>query len=467
MSKQLLLSYSVLDGIYQNGSLRFVRGLQDASSETPAVGTIDNPRDALVPLKPTDPDPKMFSYSYKGEVRMLLSKVVTPVSGSAPYTTWTLLGLPTPPYGPWATLAKDIVLRITPNVQAATNAYGVAHLGDWLYIIDYDSQKIYTLGANELNGMAEGTLYTPTQAPLDLGPGTEAGLLPTTKGQAIIALQDGKGNGYLYALYTNPQDAYATQYNLGYLVRLTVDATTGTPSYDTQCQTGRNSQEIIPLSKTDGTVTLVIPSVGGSQQAGGSNGELSMIQSVDPFSDEFSPTTLVMGADSGTYDIFAVAAPDRADDKGIVYILTYDYTADYSGTNWTLYSTTVANLLTLPTGSELPANFTVVETGAGAPGYFWNLFMETGDNATRDRLWFFRGSPLLATPALAYNTPTEPGNAYKYFAAGTDDGDIGGANVDWVDFTGDAARQAALGKSLKRSVRAVKPPAAAEESEKK
>jgi hypothetical protein len=32
--KQVIVTYSVLDGSYQNGALRFLRGLQDANAES-------------------------------------------------------------------------------------------------------------------------------------------------------------------------------------------------------------------------------------------------------------------------------------------------------------------------------------------------------------------------------------------------------------------------------------------------
>jgi hypothetical protein len=458
MSDQLLLGYSVLDGSYKNGSVRYVQGLQDAAKST--VGTIANPRESGVPLLPSDPDPKLFSYAYKGGVRVLVSKVVSPVSGSAPYTTWSLYEATAD--GFWVPLAKDIALYTAPNVQAATNAYGVAHLGDWLYIVDYDSQKIYTLGTNELNGLADGSFYKLTQAALDLGPDTTADLPANAKGQAIIALRGEKENVYLFALYINLDASY--QHSPGYLARLTVDTTTGAPAYDTQTEVGMNPQEIIPLTKTDGTVTLVIPSVGGSQQAGGSNGVNSMIQSVAPFAGTWPATAniLITGATSGTYDIFAIAAPDRPDDNGIVYILTYDYTAGYAGTDWTLYSTTVTGLLNQK-GGTLPANFKAEESGKASPGYFWNILFETGADPVNDRLWFFRGSPLLATPALAYAPPPQTGVTNRFFDVGNDPDQIGGQNVDWADLIVETIRQTLAGKSLKHSVRAARSPAAEEE----
>jgi hypothetical protein len=468
MAKQVLMTYSVLDGDYQNPSMRYLRGLQDALSSVPNIGTIDDPRDTNVPLLSTDPDPKMFSFVGSDDgVRVLLSKVVTPVSGTAPFTTWTLLGASTS--GTWTTLAKDIVLA-TPglkNQAVATNSYGVAQIGRWLYIVDYDSQKIYTLGISELNGLADGTVHTLLRAPLDLS----ANLPADAKGQAIIALTKPATTDpvapavpYLFALYTNSADPLTTQEE-GYLVRLTVDAATGALTYDTQCEVGKNPQEIVPLTGTDKTTYLTIPCVGGIQQAGGNNGTDSQIQKVSAF-DELEPETLVIGTTGSTYDIFAIAGPSRAGDDGVVYILTYDYDANYA-TNWRLYQTTVSILLSQASTplNSLPINFTAIDSGSAAPGYFWNILYENGSADTKDRLWFFRGSALLATPALAYAPAPQTGVTNRFFDVGDAANQIGGENVDWVDLTIETVNQAAAGVSLKRSVQAQKAPAPKAEGE--
>jgi hypothetical protein len=481
MAKQISLTYSVLDSGYQNASIQEVLSLLDASASPANVGTIDNPVETGFPLLTTDPDPKMFSYVYRGSVHFLVSKVVTPVSGTAPYTTWSMASVSAS--GVWSVMAKDVVLRYPDKNGApvATNSYGVAPAGDRLYIVDSDSQKIYTLGMNELNGLQD-TFHTLNTAPFDLGPGTDAGLDATAKGQAVIVLQDTLATPtkptYLFALFTDytvdPVTEKVTQ-TPGHLVRMTIDATTGALTYQAQCLTALNPQEIVPLTKSVGTVILAIPSVGGDQQAGGTNGTASMVQSVPAFATwPITAVTRVTGAESGTYDIFAIAAPDRAADGGIVYILTHDYTDEYAGTNWRLYSTTVDTLLNLPTGTTLAtAGFAVPDSdtsAGGSPGYFWNIFVETGATDDADRLWFFRGSPILATPAKAYAPPPQTGVTNRFFDAGTAVGQIGGQNVDWVDFTAETVRQAGLGKSLKHSVRAAQPPAAAtaaEEAEEK
>jgi hypothetical protein len=465
--KKLLLTYSVLDAVYKNSSLRFLRGLQDATSSPANIGTISIPRDTCVPLLPTDPDPKMFSYAYKGEARVLLAKVVTPVSGSAANTTWTLLAPAAPPYGPWATLARDITLQDSLGNVIATNPYGVAQVGDWLYIVDYDAKKIYTVGVNELNGLPTGSTYALSQAPLDLS----ANLPADAKGQAIIALQNGS-TSYLFALYITLNSSYV--HSAGTLVRLTVNATTGAPSYNLKSTTGLNPQEIIPLIRdntTNPTTYVVVPCVGGSQQGGGAtNGALSMIQSLPAFIPVW-PTTLttnIVGDPSGTpgsYDIFNLAGTIRVGDSGIVYILTYDYDNNYTATDWQLYSTTIGNLLGQINTALSGANFISVDSGSGTPGYFWNILFENSDDLGSDRLWFFEGSALLVNPALAYTPAPQSDPANKFYPIGNAAGQIGGENVDWADLTIETVNQAAAGVSLKRSVQAQKAPAPKAEGE--
>jgi hypothetical protein len=470
--KQVLMTYSVLNNLYSNGSIRYVRGLQDAASGTPDVGTIDTPSDTGLPLRPTVADPKVFSYGYKGEARFLIAKVTTS-AGTIPSTdTWTLVAVPDPAYGGWNTLAKDITLHY--SVDVATNPYGVAQIGDWLYIVDYDSQKIIRLGVNELNGFTDGSTISLKEAPYDLSVASQGGLSSDAKGQAIIALSDG-GTNYLYALYTVSSDPSDHQ-DPGILVRLTVDAS-GAPAYDTKTQVGPNPQEIIPVTPSGSGTQLLIPAIGGIQNPGATNGILSNIISVPAFAASPWPaaaTVLVTGnASTGptpAYDFHSIAAALRPDDNGFVYILTIDYAAGYKGTDWALYRTTVSHLLGLaaivaPTIAQ--AGFTLVDSGNEPSGYFWSILFENGEIAANDRLWFFRGTPLLVTPALVYTAPPQTSVANKFFDFGNAKGQIGGDNVDWADLTIETLRQAAAGVSLKRGFRSViKAPKALEEEEK-
>ncbi|MDR3147352.1 MAG: hypothetical protein LBU00_03120 [Treponema sp.] len=484
MYPKLLLTYSVLNKGYKNGQVRFLRGQQDADSATPSAGTVENPRDTGIPMLPTVADPKIFSFAYRGDVRFLLCKVNTPVPGTPSVEgLWSLLLAPTPPYGVWGPLARDIVLKDSSGNAVLANPYGVAQNGDTLYIAEYDSQKVYALGVNELNGLADGASYTLTKPVLDLGPGTTANLPANAKAQAIITLTDANKKVWVFVLYIVANASGSTHQN-GVLVRLSANSS-GNLSYDTtannKVNVGRNPQEIIPVTETNGNITLLIPAIGGMQQTGSSNGTNSNITFVPAFgawSYGLSNTAPVLltgdpmpsSGEPTVYDIRAIAAPSRADSNGVVYILTGTM-GEYYTMNWALYKTTVGTLLSIQgTPTLSTSGLTAVDSDTGSMTIFLDILYENGETSAQDRLWFFRTTPLLVCPAAAYPaspSPTPPTQAYRFFDYGESEGNIGGYNVDWADLSIETVRQIAAGTSLKRSVRALKVKAASDEEEEK
>ncbi|MDR1987062.1 MAG: hypothetical protein LBP88_08865 [Treponema sp.] len=470
--KQYLASYTVLDALYQNGALKYVAGLQDASAAAGSVGTVDIPRNANVPFSAALPDPVVFSFVYQGQVRVLVGEI-TSEGGKLSTCVYTLAVPPAPPAEGWAVFADQITLAAKDGgPMVATNPHGLAQVGDYLYLIDYESQFIYILGGNELTNLPVATTHVLAQYPFDVG--SEAALPDDAKGQAIIALTDADGNTYLYALYI-VNDSSGGDYKPSILVRLSVDTSDGSLKYVDWVEVGLNAQEIVPVSDTNGNVTLLIPAIGGYQNAGKTNGALSEIDSVDPFPLKSLSATVVLTGDATppnppTYDFQAIAASFRSNDYGIVYILTGDYDANYDN-DWTLYQTTVQKLLSV---TKLPISqavdkgiLTQVDASQGTPGYFWDLLWVNGPVPDADRLLFFRGSPLLVNPAAAYTPLPENNPANIYFDRGTDPGQIGGQNVNSATLMEEAALQAAAGVSLKRSVKAVRAAVPAEEEEAK
>jgi hypothetical protein len=477
--KVLEVTYTSFDASYQNGSLRYIRGFQDANCAAPAtVGTLDDPRSAGFPMRPDVRDTKVFSFAYRGEVRFLACKVFTTQVGSASQAgKWSLLMAPTPPLGAWAVLAKDIQLKDKAGNLILANPFGLAQVGHTLYIAEYDNKKIWSLGVNELNGLGDGEEYALTEDPVDLSANVKA----DAKGQAIIALTPASGSASLFVLFTvsrvnatNPADL---EHDSGILVRLNVD-NNGDYVFNAKVTVGLNPQELVPVAKTNGDSYLLIPAVGGMQNAGLSNGTESNITCVSSFGDwedyeeEVAPI-LLTGDEDGTYDFHDLGASYRADNNGVVYILTLIYAAGYAGTNWQLYRITVADLLGLnkqTIGEAITAGkLTLIDWGEEDPGYFWQLLYETGSDVNNDRLYFFRGSALMVCPAKAYPahpvTPVPPDNSYRYFGIGERDGDIGGVNVDWADLSIETVSQIAAGHSLKRSVQANVPAGAISEEE--
>jgi hypothetical protein len=485
--KELLLSFTVLNKDYQSPSLRFVRGLQDADSGTQDVGSIDNPRSSGVPMRPTVVDPKICSFIYNGEARFLMAKTVTPESGhDGEDTTFSMIAAPTPPYGCWSVLAKDITLQYPSRNGApvATNPHGLAQTRGLLRIIDYDSTNIYTVGTDELNGLVDYSRFTLTEKPFDVG--AAAGLDPKkAKGQAIISIKDGDGQRYLFALYINSvvKSKDDITYERSVLVRLKVSKD-GDITYDAQTLVGRNAVEIIPITNDDGITYLIVPAIGGLRQGGATNGETSNVCRIEAFAeewDEYAPIALIGETSLG--DFLAIAASDRAKGSGIVYVLIGYFNSEfYNGFSWNLYQSTVDKIIAAEeldisdaidngTLEHVDGEGTIAPKASNPYGiYFWDILYETSEDAvsdSKDRLHFFKGSALQITPAAAYPAPApeaiqppsdDPapltGPGYVLFPLGVRDGRIGGYNIDSADLTAETLRQYKAGVSLKRGAKA-------------
>jgi hypothetical protein len=474
MAQKFELDYTVLDNEYQNGSLRVITG-DDAGTDG-NFGSIQNPLNTgidTVPPPPVDPslskDPVIFSYLKGTELRGLLGKIVTARPPASPsecyYSVYTPLV---------AAEATDVVLQSPAGTNMATNPHGVAQIGDLLYIIDYDSQKITILGTTELDGKSGN--YSLAKEPFDLA--TKIDDFPTdAKGQAIIALKDNSEKTYLFALYLVSDDTdYPPTFYPSILVRLNV-AGDGSLSYGGDgnwVYVGKNATEIIPVedSNAAGGITLLIPAIGGPQRGGFTNGKDSDISAVPvsgdwPYAGDVAPELLT--GDTATvpptaYDIRAIAAPMPGNTKtDTLYILTATYNTDaFTGIDWRLYSTSISKLLGAGgitiTDMINAGNLSIVDGGTAiatsyAGIYFWDLLYENGTGTNADRLWFAIGSPILVTLVNAYGSPSKPGNPYKFFDRGTAPDQIGNLNVNSADLLAETIRQIVVGHSLKRGLR--------------
>jgi hypothetical protein len=478
MAKMQLLTYTVMPGDYDagNGKLMNVKGLEDAVAATPSVagsvGTVDDPTQSGITIDPSKHDPVVFSFVYDNggtnELRMLLATIVTPVFGQ-PSTEcrYTLLKMNT--NGDWTALGTKIQL-VAANMTTpwAKNPHGVAQIGNMLYILDYDTQMIYLLGGNELNGKTTGSSYNPDYAPFNLG---SAATLPVNaRAQALIAL-----NNSLFALYLNCTANAETHYP-GILVRVTVSGTNKEIlTYDTKTTVGNNPQMIIPINPTSGSPILLIPAIGGKQhnESAGNYGvsNITKVPAVGTWPAS-APAILVSNAPASvpippvgappavsyTLDIQAIAASEEVGANGIVYILSGIYNGmgdNYEPKTFMLWKTTVGNLNTLtPNTSVLIAYSTGKLSWADdgvVPGYFWDIFYENKGGGGVGRLWFLKGSPIIVSEAADYNAGS------KFFDRGALPGQIGGENVNSVDLTAETARQVQAQVSLRRGLRAHKP----------
>jgi hypothetical protein len=474
--KEVFLVYTVVNALFQNALIKYVKG--DKPGTTGALASIEDPEDTLLPFAANAPDPKVFSYAIGQNLALLLARVTT-VAGNVPSNSCVYtLAIPVGAQKgiPWKTLARNITLTYR-GLQVATNPYGVAQIGTMLYIIDYDSTKVYRLGVNELNGLAEGSEHELAFEPIDLGPNLPAIQADGKyRGQAIVAMRNGATSGAadcLFALFNYSTDS-ADEFQPSALLRVNVDISQERAVFDSVLTTGKNSREIIPLAGSNGTVYLLIPAIGGMQQGGTTNGINSTISCVTAFGDwssyDGAARDLLTGntsTSSGTGDIHALAGPARADDAGAVYILVVQYEDTFLNAEYWIYRTTIAQLLGLQSGKETLADavsggtLVVAESDTGA-GYYWDLLYENADSASGDRLLALLGSPILIT--LASNFDRANG---KEIDPGTGAGSLGDLNINSADLVSETMRQAAMGVSLKRGLRGSSPVSgkAAEEEE--
>jgi hypothetical protein len=468
MSTELLMAYSVLDDWYQNGLLKKIEGEPAAAASE--VASIQDPDDTFVPIRANEADPKVFSYAYGQDPAVLVAKAVS-AAGEQPSSCKYTLAAPKAGIGTaWKVLARDIVLK-SGGEEVATNPYGVAQVGNWLFLIDFDSPKIYQLGVNELNGLPDKEEHELAYTPFD--PNDEgAGLPALAKGQAIIAAQDAAGTLFLFALYTVADlTIYPTWFNMSYLVKIAIDPDYGILSYESVItDLAKNAQELIYISNfNNNTPGLLIPAIGGPQKDDGTTNEIdSKLELVMLPAGSMTKSTLLTGdavvspATPTTWDIKAfAAAPDTAGSSPI-FILTGTMDTD-DNQNWRLYGGTLAGLRNL---NNTPLSQATAlwesDSGEGAPGYYWDIYYEngTGSGPAGDRLWFLRGSPIVVGAVAGF--PNNP----KTFASGYDQGQIGGVNVDSATLVSETMKQAAKGLSLKRGLRgiaALTPPEEAEE----
>jgi hypothetical protein len=244
-------------------------------------------------------------------------------------------------------MARDIVLQSPAGTKVATNPHGLAQVGRWVYIIDYDSKKIVIMDPNELNGLSDGETCVLERAPFDLSSIFEDYDIANPRGWGIIALPEVDGTtvkNHLYALFINT-DTLATAYGDSLLIRLNVaaDGSLSVDSYESDdsddpvpavVTVDMNAQEIIPVAKTGGAPQLLIPAIGGRQRGGFTNGASSTLMSIPAFGSWANGVTYLLTGDSdttkGTYDIRVLGASDLPDDDGDVYILTGYFNTEYS-----------------------------------------------------------------------------------------------------------------------------------------
>jgi hypothetical protein len=319
---------------------------------------------------------------------------------------------------------------------------------------------ITRLGANELNDLGPGE-HELELLPFDPNKGTSGANLPAdAKGQAIIALKDGAGTPFLFALYTVSDSNYPPAYSDSILIKMSIDPLTGFLVYEEQISTlAQNAQELIYLNDLDGSPGLLIPAIGGAEQYGATNLDASKLQLVRPFANPMSFKTILQGDNptptTPTFDIKAVAAAPDSVSSSPIFILTGSMDAN-GDQNWRLYATTVSLLKYMTNKALSSAVYDGLiwqsDSGLSTPGNYWDIYYENGTtpgSSAGDRLWFLRGSPIVvgAAPGFPYNPKT--------FPVGYAQGQIGGLCVASATLVTETVKQAVQGLSLKRGLRGI------------
>jgi hypothetical protein len=461
---KLLLDYTVLDQAYTHGKLQFITG-DDGAPAANVANPVDTNIDDIEPY--TDEDPEIFSYmggSGNATPRGLLCNVTTnfsttPATSTGKYTVCT----PTASGSTFAwaiTGTKDIQLMnnsVSPAVPAAGNPYGVAQVGNFLYIVEYDSAKIYTLNIANFEASTAATYNVDavtdasTKYPVPVG--------AYSHGAALLSLTDSSDDTtYLYGLFTVATvdgSGYPDVYSSSVIVRYEVDTATGALSNPIVVQVGANATALVPAPNGTGGIAILVPAIGGKQQYGTTNGPASVLSVVPAFDDfaNTSPAPIAFTGDAagsvsptGTYDIRGVAV---SEDGSYAYLLTATYSASYL-TNWRLYSATVADILgassqPLSTATVLTDVDSTADPDNGDPGYYWEVQYENNATVANGRLWFVKGSPIRISLGSNYD---KNGSTYKQIDAGS-----GGPlyspqfNVNSADLIGEMIYQASKGVS--------------------
>jgi hypothetical protein len=475
---KLLFDYTVLDSGYTHGKFQFITGDDGA----PAAN-LDDPADTRIDdIGPyADMDPVVFSYmdgTDQTVPRVLLCNVTTNFSTS-PATSTGKYSVCVPTSTPdtknpgsfiwtWAiTGYKDLQLVDSNGDPVLGNPYGVAQVGNFLYLVEYDTANIYTLNITNfesasgpnypVNGQydASGDFLTPPTVGTDYA-----------HGAAILILTNG-GETYLYALFTvaqNGSGGYPESYSPSALVQYQVNTTTGALTFLAATEVGANATALVPAPNSSPTIpvqdamAILVPAIGGVQGPAVTQGTASSLSVVPAFATlGAAPTAPVAFTGdpipspaifpAGNYDIKSMAV---SDDGNYAYLLTATYSSGYLY-NWGLFQTTAAKIIAAATATQtLSAAVTAgtlvnldstADIANGDPGVEWELQYENAASPTIGRLWFVKGSPIRISMGNSYS-------AFTLFNAGSEGPLYSPAfNVNSADLIGETIYAAAQGVS--------------------
>jgi hypothetical protein len=510
MADKIILGYTTANEGYTQDKVMVLSGKDGGSSWDPSL--INNPVNSGYAVDPSVEDTVLLDYVRRGQLRIIVLKIASTPPDQPSDTTYTALEPSNMDIEDWNNIIRENVKLAYPaGTYVGTNPHGLAQVGDWLYIVDYDSRKIVVVGADEFDTMTDAPNHTLQIPPYDMGLGTAADLPDNAKGKAIIALKEETTDPetsqttsafYLYALYIVFNGTTGEHFD-SILVKLAVSPPTPpdpnnssvTPdsglSYAGQVTMGLNGQEVIPgfvVTTSNGATTssirLFVPNLGGRQLAGSSNGVASSIMSVPAFGDwendlpdpvtHITGVNPVAGQELKYFDIHALGVSTREDGSAVFYFLTASFLAGYKGFDYRIYKSTTSNIgnaVNLPLDSasfldiaEIVDEGRVYSTAnplAPYGIYYLNLLLQNADTADGERIIVFLGSEILISGASNYKARA------LIFGDGEGTGRIGGKNVNSAIAPSETIRQYAEDQSLKRGVRAsrISIPSSGEEEE--
>jgi hypothetical protein len=390
MNDILIIALAALGKAYEQGKIMAISGKDGTKDWDP--GDINDPVDTGYQLEPTAGDPLLNPMVHRGDLQILLSKIVSPPTGQpAGHTTYTVLQPSNMDMHDWSKpRAENVTLEYPTGTLVATNPHGLAQVGRFAYIGSNDSHLIFTLKAGELDGK-KNVSHTLQTAPFDVAPFLPSGTLDNAKGQSVIALQNKAGAVFLFVLFV-VYDPLEEVWRLSVIVRLAVNATDGSLSYSAYTTVGKNAQEMWPIFKgeNDTDVLLLISAVGGVQQAGITNGTQSNVCALPAFGVWPTPPApspeppdvpaavrlftgdppenlypREYGAPKAAKDLRVAAASTRPSPNARAFFMAAGFTIDYRGADYRIYRTIAQKLFDLY-NSQAPSDTTDPEEPEGS-----------------------------------------------------------------------------------------------------
>lgn len=263
---------------------------------------------------------------------------------------------------------------------SSSNIRGVAAMGQYLYVVDYDNAKVSKIDMrDETYGEVDKFAFQRTA-------GYEA------HGERIVRVGD-----YLYALFSESKgDWFALEYNNGKIVKLDGDLNV----VDT-ADVGKNA---VSLRAYNGMLYVVC--LGGGQKGGNFNPD-SMIQRVHPETLAVERLLKAGGAsaaavpDGWRYDFHDLAFAANGD----VYVFAGAYDEAWMRFDSRIFKTTLQGLTA--------GNVGEVYRDPSGPGFTWRMEYDNVD----DILWFAAGTRLMACKGAQtweFDAAALGGNFYSF-----------------------------------------------------